>query len=196
MKVKENKSLFLEYLGDTPQLRVLDFLIDNDKFDYPMTVIAKNSNVSYNSIKKFFNNFIKSNIIIKTRKVGKSDYFKLNLDNSLIINIKEIKLNKITKKNFNKSLNIDEIKNKIIRILKSNDVIRAGLFGSYARGDYNEDSDLDILVEFKGNKSIFDISKLKLQLEDEINKSIDIITYKSINPLLKKEILLEEIKLL
>ena len=85
MKVKENKSLFLEYIGDTPQLRVLEFLMENDNFDYPMTVIANKANVSYNSIRIFFNKFVESKIIIKTRKVGKSDYFKLNLENKMIM---------------------------------------------------------------------------------------------------------------
>ena len=98
MKVKENKSLFLNYLGDTPQLRVMDFLIENHFFDYPITEIARESNVSYNSIKVFFPNFIKSGIIIKTRKVGKSDYFKLNLDNQFVKDL--IKLDwSLTKKN-------------------------------------------------------------------------------------------------
>lgn len=87
MKIKENKSLFLEYFGDTPQLRVLDFLIDNHFFDYPITEIAKGSNVSYNSLKVFFQKFVKSEIIIKTRKVGKSDYYKLNLENNFIKNL-------------------------------------------------------------------------------------------------------------
>ena len=84
MKIKENKSLLLEYFGDTPQLRVLDFFIDNHFFDFPLTEIARGSNVSYNSLKKFFSELIKSKIIIKTRKMGKSDYYKLNLDNSFI----------------------------------------------------------------------------------------------------------------
>ena len=43
MKTKENKSLFLEQFGDTPQLRVIDFLIENHFFDYPMTEIARES---------------------------------------------------------------------------------------------------------------------------------------------------------
>ena len=73
--------------GDTPQLRVLDFLIDNHFFDFPMTEIARESNVSYNSIITFFDNFIKSGIIVKTRKVGKSDYYKLNLENSFVMNL-------------------------------------------------------------------------------------------------------------
>lgn len=88
--------------GDTPQLRVLDFLIDNHFFDFPMTEIARESNVSYNSLKKFFNNLIKTGIICKTRKVGKSDYYKLNLDNQFIKNL--IKLDWImTKRNVAKS---------------------------------------------------------------------------------------------
>ncbi len=87
MKIKENKSLFLMQFGDTPQLRVLDFLIDNHMFDFPMTEIARGSNVSYNSLKLFFPNFVKSGILIKTRKIGKSDYYKLNLENLFIKNL-------------------------------------------------------------------------------------------------------------
>ena len=87
MKQKENKSFFLMQFGDTPQLRVLDFLIGFHFFDYPLTQIAKESNVSYNSLKSFFDNFIQSGIVIKTRKVGKSNYYKLNLENPFIKNL-------------------------------------------------------------------------------------------------------------
>ncbi len=87
MKKKENKSFFLMQFGDTPQLRVLDFLIDNHFFDYPITEIARESNVSYNSLKIFLNSFIESGILIKTRKVGKSDYYKLNIENNFIKNL-------------------------------------------------------------------------------------------------------------
>ncbi len=87
MKEKKNKTLFLEQFGDTPQLRVLDFLIDNHFFDFPMTEIARGSNVSYNSLKLFFNKFIESGVLIKTRKIGKSDYYKLNVNNPFVSNI-------------------------------------------------------------------------------------------------------------
>lgn len=98
MKIKENKSFFLMNFGDTPQLRVLDFLIGFHFFDYPMTQIARNSNVSYNSIKVFFSQFIESGIVIKTRKIGKSDYFKLNINNDFVKNL--VKLDwMLTKKN-------------------------------------------------------------------------------------------------
>jgi len=98
MKAKENKSFFLMQFGDTPQLRVLDFLIDNHFFDFPMTEIAREANVSYNSIITFFNEFIKSGLLVKTRKVGKSDYYKLNLENPFVMNL--IKLDwSLTKRN-------------------------------------------------------------------------------------------------
>lgn len=98
MKTKQNKSFFLMQFGDTPQLRVLDFLIDNHFFDFPMTEIARGSNVSYNSIILFFEDWVKNGILIKTRKVRKSDYYKLNLENPFIENL--IKLDWIiTKKN-------------------------------------------------------------------------------------------------
>jgi len=87
MKQKENKSFFLMQFGDTPQLRVIDFLIGFRFFDYPITEIARESNVSYNSIKLFFQNFIASGLVVKTRKIGKSDYYKLNMDNDFVKNL-------------------------------------------------------------------------------------------------------------
>ena len=90
MKIKENKSFFLEQFGDTPKLRVLDFLIGNHFFDFPMTEIARESNVSYNSIVIFFDDFIKSGIIVYTRKVGKSNYYKLNLENSFVVKLMQL----------------------------------------------------------------------------------------------------------
>ena len=87
MRRKENKSLLLQYLGDTPQLRILDFLIDNHFFDFPMTEIARGSNVSYNSLKGLFGMLISSGILVKTRRIGKSDYYKLNTENDFVKNL-------------------------------------------------------------------------------------------------------------
>ena len=84
--------------GDTPQLRVLDFLISFNFFDYPLTEIAKNSNVSYNSLKMFFDDFVKSKIVIKTRKVGKSHLYKLNTNNFFVKNLIKLDWN-LTKSN-------------------------------------------------------------------------------------------------
>ena len=81
MKTQEDKSAFLEYFGDTPKLRFLDFLIGNHFFDFNMTDMAKEAGISYNSLKSFFDEFLQKGIIIKTRRVGKSEMYKLNMDN-------------------------------------------------------------------------------------------------------------------
>lgn len=81
MKNKENKSAFMEYFGDTPKLRFLDFLIGNHFFDFNMTDMAKEARISYNSLKSFFDEFLEKGIIVKTRRVGKSDMYKLNMEN-------------------------------------------------------------------------------------------------------------------
>ena len=84
----------------------------------------------------------------------------------------------------------------IVPILKKNDVVKAGIFGSYARGEQRKNSDIDILVQFKGRKSLLNLVHVKHELEDHLKKRVDVLTYKSLHPLLKKDILSEEVKVL
>jgi len=80
----KDKTIFLEVFGNNPTMKVIDFLITYQLFDYPLTEIAKNSEVSYSTLQTFWNNLEKNNIVIKTRRVGKSDLFKINTDNLAI----------------------------------------------------------------------------------------------------------------
>lgn len=80
----KNKSVFIEVFGDNPIIKVLDFLITFQAFDYPLTEIAKNSEVSYSSLQIFWDKLVKNNIVIKTRRVGKSDLYKLNTKNPAV----------------------------------------------------------------------------------------------------------------
>ena len=90
MRTKKEKSLFLEQFGDTPQLRVIDFMIEYHFFDFPLTEIARESNISYNSLKGFIDKFIQTKFLIKTRRIGKSDYYQLNLKNLFVQNLIKI----------------------------------------------------------------------------------------------------------
>lgn len=87
---------------------------------------------------------------------------------------------------------IAEIKDKIINALRRNDVKRASLFGSVVRGELTDESDIDILVEFRGRKSLLDLVGLKLELEEVLNRKVDVLTYNSLHPLLKERILHEQ----
>ena len=77
----ESKSLFLQAYGDNPKLRVMDFLIVFEDFDYSMKFIAKNSGIGYTTLKEFWPEFVKRKIVKQTRVVGKAKMFKLNLEN-------------------------------------------------------------------------------------------------------------------
>ena len=80
----KNETIFTEVFGNNPIIKVLDSLITFQLFDYPLTEIAKNSGVSYSTLQTFWNNLVKNNIVIKTRRVGKSDLYKLNVNNPAI----------------------------------------------------------------------------------------------------------------
>lgn len=81
---------------------------------------------------------------------------------------------------------------QIIPILKSKEVLKASIFGSFARGDNTKRSDIDILVKLKNSKTLFDLIELKMALEEKLDRKVDVLTYKSIHPLLKKTILQEQ----
>ncbi len=87
---------------------------------------------------------------------------------------------------------IKELKVKIVPVLKKYGVVRAGLFGSVARGEVKKRSDIDILVEFEKGKSLLDLAGLKIELEEILKREVDIVTYNSLHPLLKEIILKEE----
>ena len=81
---------------------------------------------------------------------------------------------------------------KIKKLLNKYEVAKAAFFGSYARGEQNEQSDVDLLVEFKGKKSLLDLAGLKIALEEALQKKVDVLTYKSLHPLLRNRILKEQ----
>jgi hypothetical protein len=94
------------------------------------------------------------------------------------------------------STQIDRFKDIILDVLKRHDVKRASLFGSIVRGEMTQDSDIDILVEFQGQKSLLNLGGLKVELEEELNCKVNVLTYNSLHPLLKEQILAEKIEIL
>ncbi len=95
-----------------------------------------------------------------------------------------------------KSAEIRSIEKKIVPILRHNGVVKAGIFGSVARGKAKKRSDIDILVKFRGRKSLLDLVGLKLELEETLHRTVDVAEYSAIHPLLKSAILKEQVKIL
>jgi hypothetical protein len=91
---------------------------------------------------------------------------------------------------------LEEIKQQIIPILRRHDVARAAIFGSFAAGTPGEGSDLDILIEFEGEKSLLDLVSLKLELEDLLGRQVDVVTPGALHPRIKESVLRERVQIL
>ncbi len=88
-----------------------------------------------------------------------------------------------------------EFKKVVVPVLKGMGVVRAGVFGTFARGEAKKKSDIDILVE--PPKGIgFGFVGIQLELENKLKKKVDLLSYRAIHPLLKKRILEEEVKII
>jgi len=84
------KSLFVEFFGDYPFIRVLDFLLENEVFDYSKKEICGNTGVSWNTLETFWNKMEENKVVTKTRKIGKSYLFKINLENPVVQKLMEL----------------------------------------------------------------------------------------------------------
>ena len=68
-------------------------------------------------------------------------------------------------------------------------VKRLGLFGSFARGEQNQDSDVDMIVEFERDQKTFDhFVHLAFLLEDLFERRVEVVTPESLSPYLKPHI--------
>lgn len=63
-----------------------------------------------------------------------------------------------------------------------------GIFGSYARGQNNQDSDLDLLVDFEEPLNLLELIGLEQQLTEKLNIKVDLITKRSLSPYLKNHV--------
>lgn len=87
---------------------------------------------------------------------------------------------------------MDKVILKIIPILEKYGVEKASFFGSFVRGDANNKSDIDILIEPARGTTLFDMAGMQIDLQNNLKKPVDLVTYNSINPRLKSYILKDE----
>ena len=91
---------------------------------------------------------------------------------------------------------VDEIRRKIEPTLRRYGVVRAALFGSAARGEARATSDLDFLVELEDGRSLLDLVGLQLELSDVLGVDTDVVTYRSLHPRMREQVLREQLPLL
>ena len=153
-----------------------------------------------------------TNIIIRTDSDIKKEFLEIvyknghtasNVLNAFIVDIVEknkipnnilTKLKPVKRK---ETISIPYIKKCLREILekskKNEDINKAYLFGSYARGEETSLSDVDIRLEVNDNFTLFDLTEIAYNLEEKLNKKVDIITSGNLDELLYEEIKKEEI---
>jgi hypothetical protein len=95
-----------------------------------------------------------------------------------------------------KNKEIENIKKKIIPVLKEYKVTKAGIFGSYARNEQKKNSDIDILIKIDDDAGLLTIIGLKMELEKKIKRKVDLVEYETIRKELKEQILNDEVRIL
>ncbi len=91
-------------------------------------------------------------------------------------------------------MKISQVQKTALPILRKHGITKAGLFGSLATGEGGAESDVDILVELGQKISVLEFVRIKLELEDALGKSVDLVEYQSVKPRLKERIFSEEIR--
>ncbi len=78
--------------------------------------------------------------------------------------------------------------NKLIEICRQNDVAMIGVFGSMARGEATEQSDIDLLVRFSKRKSLLTLVRLEREMSEALGRKVDLLTEAAISPYLRDDI--------
>lgn len=78
------ESIFLDFFGDTPLFRILDFLIENRGFDYSKTEIAKGADIGWSTLFKIWGKIEEAQLVKLTRTYGNTKLYKLNEQNPIV----------------------------------------------------------------------------------------------------------------
>ena len=84
------KSLFVEFMGDSPMIKVMDYLITERELDFSITDMAENAGIGRATLYRLWDDLIKNEIIFHTRDIGKAKLFKLNTANTKMKKLIEI----------------------------------------------------------------------------------------------------------
>jgi hypothetical protein len=86
---------------------------------------------------------------------------------------------------------VESKREDILRIADKYGAYNVRIFGSVARGESDDESDIDLLVDMEQGRSLLDLGGLTIDLEELLGRKVDVITEKGMSPYLKDRILSE-----
>jgi DNA-binding transcriptional ArsR family regulator len=78
------ETLFRQALGDTPKIRVLEFLIEGRELDYSISDIAEGAEIGRTTLFRVFDDLVMAGVIVPTRQIGNAKLFRLNVKNPFV----------------------------------------------------------------------------------------------------------------
>ena len=84
------ENAFLEFLGENPNTRLLEFLITGREFDYSLTDLAENAGIGWATLHRILPGFERQGIVVKTREIGRAKLYRLNQRNSEVKKLVEM----------------------------------------------------------------------------------------------------------
>jgi predicted nucleotidyltransferase len=90
---------------------------------------------------------------------------------------------------------LEEHREKILELAARHGASNVRVFGSLARGEGTESSDLDLLVTLEGKRSLLDLVGLKQDIEDLLLRPVDVVTEPALSPYIRDRVLAEAMPL-
>ena len=78
------ETIFTKVVGDTPKMRVLEFLIEGRELDYSISDIAEGAEIGRTTLFRIWKNLEQLKIVKPTRVIGNAKLYKLNIENSIV----------------------------------------------------------------------------------------------------------------
>ena len=103
------ETIFTKTIGNTPKIKVLEFLIEGRELDYSISDIAEGAGIGRTTLFRVWNDLISSNVIKHTRNIGNAKLFKLNVKNAYVKSLIEL-FDKLINEEFKKVSVEKEIK--------------------------------------------------------------------------------------
>jgi len=86
-------------------------------------------------------------------------------------------------------------RDEILRIAARHGAFNVRVFGSVARGDAREDSDVDFLIELERGRSLLDHAGLLVDLQELLGRKVDVVTERGLRPRIRDRVLSEAVPL-
>lgn len=109
MKFQDELTIFREIFGDTPKVRVLEYLLEGRELDHSIGDIAEGAGINRVTLFRLWPEIEKPKLVVYTRNIGNAKLFKLNLRNPYVLNLIEM-FDKLINEEFKKSSLEKEIK--------------------------------------------------------------------------------------